>query len=660
MAYIIATFLFTVALLLTGLWTMRWIRGVKSFVIAGREISPIIGVAGIAAMGVAGQMIVMQSALAVSFGYFASLSNVIPYAIIGMIFYGFTLAPLIRRSGAETIPEYVEMRFSSTKLRTIISLTQILGMMGVVAMSTVAMASIASGLLGWPWGVGVTVFFFMYVVFVVAGGFWAVSITDLWQLILALIILPATAFYLMNHFGGIDFILSNWPHNYWTTGYAGMKLPKISIVHPSYLTLGTIFVGVVWGSSYFWMRAASSRDERTARISYIGGGLIVLCLAPIGYSFFGTYAAVLNPGAFLPLGTLKPDTALGVLMKQMPLGVSLSLYIAVLMASISTGSLAVIGTSAAIQRDILGSTKIGSSVTGSRIVVMVTLICIWILCWYPKALVYLFSYSFAWFIPSAVAIWLSLYWRKVTATAIFSGALVSALAMAILQLAEITGLWKTWHIAHPAMIGSALSIVCMFIISFFTKPQYYGETKWTARPSNEELKSNVHINLEPLDKRIIGQINDGYNVTSDLLDMGKESPFEVYQAIEKLDKNRLIERQALGGLGFHTYSVTEKGEQFLGDVKPERSKMVEYGLDELSLEMLMLADKDPTNYAINFVNAGHTPLAAQSVITKLNKLGYVKSSGIYIRKVSLTDEGRQVLKNVEDVLFGMPFSRKVS
>ncbi|MBW1612563.1 MAG: hypothetical protein JRJ57_01035 [Deltaproteobacteria bacterium] len=648
MAYIISTILFAVGLFLTGLFTMRWIKGVPSFVIAGREIGLFVGIAGIAAMGVAGQMIVMQSALMVSFGYLASLSNVIPYAIIGMILYGFTLGPVIRRSGAQTLPEYIEMRYSRNS-RFIIAITQILGMMGVVALSTVAQANITKGLLGWPWPIGITVFFLMYLIFVVAGGFWSVSITDFWQFVLAIIILPLTVIYLISHYGGIGFLTSSWPHNFWTTGYAGMKMRILSPVHPSYLTLGWIFIAIVWGSSYFWMRAAASRDEKIAKISYIGGGLFILLLAPIGYSLFGAYSAVINPGVFKPLGAMPPDTAAGLLMKGMSVWVALPLYLAILAASISTGSTAVIGTSASIQRDILRETRWGDSVHGSRILVTLTLIGIWALCWYPKAIVFLFSYVFAWFIPSAVAIWLGLYWRRVTSTSILLGAVVSAVAMAVLQLAQLTGIWKTWHIAHPAMFGTGFAIVFMVGITFFTKTKYYGKKEWSAKPSSLELSGNITIQLEQLHLKILDWIRKNYNTTADLLDLSTEDPFVTYTAIEDLDKDRLIERKSLSGLGFHTYSITEKGIRSIVPLSGDEKMLEGYGLEPLSFELLKISAKDPKNYAVNFTKAGHSLLGTQAVITKLINLGYMHSSGVFYRKIKLTDKGKNVLRELEIV-----------
>jgi SSS family solute:Na+ symporter len=644
MVFTVVTILFAIALFVTGLFTIRWIKGVAGFNVAGREIGIYVGIAGIAAMGVAGQMIVMQSGFTVSFGYLSSLSNVLPYAI-GIIVYGFIFSPVVRRSGAQTVPEYIEMRFGS-KCRLLVVITQLLGLTGVVALSTVAMANITLGLLGWPWFLGITVFFLMYLVFVVSGGFWSVSLTDFWQLILAAVTLPAVSIYLLTRFGGWSFLVDSWPHNFWTTGYAGGKMSLFALTHPSYFTVGWTFLAITWGSSYFWMRGAANRDERTAKISYIGGGILLLILAPIAYGIYGGFAAALNPGVFQPLGALSPDTAIGVLMKTMPYVVTIPLYIAILAASISTGSTALIAASVSIQQDILGATKWSKSVLASRILVILVLIGIWLLCWYPASIVYLFGYAFAWFIPSFFAILFGIFWKKTTNTAAFVGVIVSAGFMAFLQLAELTGVFKTWHIAHPAMFGTVISILLIVIISYFTKPKYFGEPHWEAQPSEQELRSEVTIHVGELESKILNLIDAGYNTTTELLDLIGKETFVINEAIEKLDEDRLIERKALSGANFHNYAVTKKGEPFLSSKTEQEKGLAKYGLDKMSLKMLHLASQDPLKYAANFNELGYSFPEAQVVVTRLVKLKYVKDGGALLRKITVTNKGKEVLRQL--------------
>lgn len=311
-----------------------------SFIIAGREIGIWVGICGISAMGVAGSMVVLQSSLAVSFGYITSLTPAIAWCVAGMMLYGITIGPVARRSGAHTLPEYAEMRFSPTS-RFVIAIPQVLGMMGVVALNTVAMARIMQGLAGWPYLLGISVFYGMYLLFITAGGFWGVSITDVWQLVLAIVILPAGVIYLFSHYGGLEFITKGWP-DFLTQGFAGKKMAILSVVHPSWFTLMLLFAFIAWGSSYVWMRAAN-RNERVVKISYVTGGALVLVLTPIIYGWLGIFAGALHPKLFAPIGKIPPDAAVGVLLKTVSPTLSIALLLAILSAPVSTGSLGQIG-----------------------------------------------------------------------------------------------------------------------------------------------------------------------------------------------------------------------------------------------------------------------------------------------------------------------------
>jgi SSS family solute:Na+ symporter len=647
MAYIIATALFALALLLTGYITTNYIRGLHSFNIAGRELGIFAGFTGIVATGVAGQMIVMQSGLTVSFGFLASMSSTVPYGL-GLFLYAYTVGPVIRRCGGQTLAEFMESRFSK-EARLITSITQILGMMGVVALATVALANITQALLGWPWLVGITVFFSMYGLFIIFGGFWAVTTTDILELIIKVgIALPAVTIYLVIHYGGFGFLLDSWPHNFLTTGYAGGQMNIFSAVHPSYLTLGWMFFAITMGSSYYWMRGAAARDEKVLKITYIVGGLTIVFLAPIIYGIYGAYAAVLNPGAFQPLGKLSVDAAVGMLMKKLDTAVGVTLYVGLLAASLSTGAMALIGVTATLQRDVIKGTKWGNTVHGGRILIVLTLIGIWLLCFYPRAIVFLFSYVFAWFIPSFAAILFGFYWRRVTNAGIVWGITLSSLVMLVLQLGELTGILKTWHIAHPAIVGSIVVFAVIPVVSIFTRPKYFGELNWKVKPSETELLQPIPAGIGEPEREVMKAIRRGYVTLADIVDLfSDKASSEVNDIVERCDVNRLIAREALYGLGLFTFSLTDKGVKFLEPLSSEDEKLQTKGLDTMSIEMLRIADRDPKNYVDDFIKDGKTILGAQAVANRLVKLGYVKNKGIFQREIQITEKGREILGQID-------------
>ena len=126
-------------------------------------------------------------------------------AVIGYWIYGLLACPYIRRSGAYTLPEWLEMRFDA-RTRLVVSIATLLGVTGLVAMNVIAMALIMTGFLEAPLWLMVTLILAGHVMFLLLGGLWALTLTDVVQVILGFILLPALVGYCAWTFGGWEMI----------------------------------------------------------------------------------------------------------------------------------------------------------------------------------------------------------------------------------------------------------------------------------------------------------------------------------------------------------------------------------------------------------------------------------------------------------------------
>ena len=117
--------------------------------LAGRQVSLIPGIAGICGIGFAGSMTSIVPGLTIQYGFIGWILGGSLPLVLGYALYGFLAAPYIRRSGAYTLPEWMEMRFG-TRTRVVVSIATLIGVAGLVAMNVVAMALIMQGFLGGP------------------------------------------------------------------------------------------------------------------------------------------------------------------------------------------------------------------------------------------------------------------------------------------------------------------------------------------------------------------------------------------------------------------------------------------------------------------------------------------------------------------------------
>lgn len=636
--------IFAVLLLWGGWYTRRWITGASDLLMAGREVSLLINVFGVAAIGFAGTAITVFPGMAIRGGFWQAILWGASFTILGYVVYGLFFTPVVRRCGANTLPEWTEVRFSQ-RTRTLITICTTLGLLGILANNVLSMGTVVTGLTGIPLWITISICFFVFLFFTYIGGFWAVTLTDFIQLIIGLVGVPLIIGTLLTVFGGWDFVAAKWAGNPFCVGMTGKVVPWVTLKYPSIFMSYMLFgIFLVWGNHYYWLRAATCRSERVARNSYIWAGILVICTFAPALSLIGLYAAAANPGLFAPVGKMLPEAAYGVILRSFPPVIASYLLIVALAASISTSATAHIGATTTVVRDIYRRVFHPEAtdrqlVAPTRVLMLVLGLLTWGLCFYPGGPLYLFAFANAWLGPASVLVFFGFWWRRTTEPAAFWGGLVAVLALMVWTITDLFKLYPVSQIAHVGAVGLILTPILVILITFVTKPKYYGEASWQKDSGKKEV-----ISLNETELQVLRFIQQGYNTSADITDLLQTDSSVSNAAIEKLDEYGYITRQALSGAGFYTFQLTAKGQQALPPLSPEEEELSKRGLTGLSLQILTFLQQNPRDVLEIPKKFNLTSTETSVLLDSLVRSGYLRESGIWRRYVHLTPKAEETLR----------------
>lgn len=638
---------FAGVLLYGGYATRKWINDSSDYLLAGREVSLIINMFGVAAIGYAGTSITLCPGFMVLFGVKGALSFGVAYLIAGLMCYGLIFSKFIRRCGAQTLPEWLEMRFDS-RTRTIVTISTILGLLGILANNIVSMAITVSGFTEWNYLITTSAIFAIFLIFTYTGGFWAVTLTDFLQMIIGLVALPTLLISLMIKFGALSSSIANWPSGLglMNSGITGLSMPEMSLKYPSVFTMFLLFgMFLVWGNNYYWLRVASCRSERVAKRSFIYASLLLFFVMYGILYIIGIYSGVNQAHVFT--GGVSPMAAFGVSLRAVPTLAASFALLGALAASISTATTAHMGATNTAVRDIYAklikpNAKPKELVRPAKIIMLTLGILVWFLSFYPGGPSYLFAFANSWLGPPAVLVFYGAFWPRATKEGAFWGAVISICAMMVITILDLTKIWSITQYMHQGVFGLIITLVLTTVISLMTKPKYYGESYW----KTVEKQTNRNIKLSEDDEKVLGLIRKGFNTMGEITDLLAVDSGISNKVIEILDQNRLIQRDSLRGSGFYKFSITKEGINMLPKLSKEDALLLEKGLtkDELCILKAIKKGKEELN---NFVNKSDLDSLKFSVFaSKLIRNGYLKEGGLLKRTIAITDKGSRVVDNI--------------
>ncbi|MBO1001704.1 sodium:solute symporter [Pseudogracilibacillus auburnensis] len=639
--FLIMFIAFLLLLLAGGFITKKWVSNSNDFFIAGREVGLLVNIFGVAAIGFAGTIITLGPGLAIMTGFWGAVGFGIIYGFGGLALYGIVFAPYIRRSGAHTLSEWLEMRFDS-RTRTLVTLATILGLLGIMANNVVSMAIVTTGFTGWSLLGTLAVIFFLFLLFTYIGGFWAVTLTDFMQMCVGLIALPVMLIALLMKYGGSSFLLNNWSGNkgFFTAGIADQSLPIFSLQYPSVLTF-TILFGcfLVWGNNYYWLRVSSARNEKVARNGFIYGAMLLVFVPITILAIVGVYAASIFPDHFAPHGDTDPMSAFGVVLKALPIGVAALALIGALAASISTSTTALIGASSTAVRDLyqrfLHPNATSEQLTmPSKIITLILGILVWLLSFYPGGPLYLFAFSTAWLGAPSILVFLGVWWKRTTKAGAFYGAVLGMSITALLTVLELTGIFVISNYTHIGVVGLVFTLVTTIVISLLSEPNYYSRPNWKEKaPSFSSLTGD--------EIKALNLIAEGYHTMAEVTDMFGTDSSKTNEIIESLDQKLLLTREKYSGPGFYSFTLTDEGYRH---VTIDISKgSTDYYMNKEEKVILRKLKEGPDVLNQYLQAEKFDSLRLSVLLAKLIEQGYLKEEGIWRRSVALTAKGKEAL-----------------
>ena len=624
-----------------GWYAKRWVRTDGDFLLAGRQVSLIPGIASICGIAFAGSMTSIVPGLTIQYGFLGWILGGSLPLVIGYIAYGVFAGPYIRRCGAYTIPEWLEMRFD-TRTRIVVSIATLLGVTGVVAMNVVAMALIMQGFLGAPLWLMITIVLGGHLTFIFLGGMWALTLTDVVQVLLGFLFLPALAVYCLISYGGWELIETSFvTATPLSSGVLG-SFPWFRVSYPSVLTVSLV-IGffIQWGGNYYWLRAAAARTEPIARWQFIIGGLLVLVIHG-SMGVLGLYAGSVHSAAFLdPVNPANPMGAYGLLMRDFPAAMALLGLVAALAATISTTSNAHMGITSSLSRDIYQrfirpEASPETVLRMSRLLTLLTGFAIWLLSFYPGGPYYLLAVSCALLGPAACVFLLGHRWAFITATGAFWGTLAGTVSMLVYEILKFMDV--PLGAMHTVVVGSIVTFPTVLGLSLLTQPDGVA----VDRPQT--------LRLSPEQERLLVLIRTGYTTMVELSDFTMLNSAECHRLIEELERAGLVQRWGRSGLDYFTFGLTPQGDRALADLPDAPSSLSGFvGLDADSrsiLEQLAGGGKSLRTLS-TATGVAASPLSV--IVNRLDQLGYIRGRGVWERTLTLSEKGREMIGSVESI-----------
>lgn len=423
--FVVIFVIFCAFLLGAGLISKRWVKESSDFVLAGREISTPINVVGVIAIGFAGTTVTLAPGFTIQYGLLGGLGWGVIYSVCGLLIFGLLYSNFVRRSGAQTLPEFLEMRYDG-HTRSVVAITSVIGMCGIMANNVVSSVDNIAAFTGWNRLAITAIIFAVIIVFTFVSGLWATTITDLFQVLIGVIVVPATFFILAGRFGWLDAISANWgAGDFMSQGFVG-ALPGMKLTYPSVFNFIICFaVALVWGNNYYWMKVANCRSEKVARRSFVAAAIILIVVFMVPLCFIGGYMGAFYPEQLtLNGGTVAPTGTYGYVAKTFVSLFGSLVVISAVAASISTASTSALGA----------------------------------------------------------------IWPRFNGRGALWGAVCGMATMAVFTLLDLTKVFSINSYVYLATLGLVVTLVVAVIASLFGQPKYYGRPGWERVPTASNRK----------------------------------------------------------------------------------------------------------------------------------------------------------------------------
>ena len=361
-----------------------------------------------------------------------------------------------RKLKLSSVGEVFDRRFGSRRCQSLTSLCVQAEYLVVNIIEPYVIATIVSGVTGWPFGICIIIGAVVIVLFTVTGGLKGTAITNIVHCAVIIFGLGAVGFIAMQNLGGWDSVVSQ---SEVMLSAAGKDIPSWwSFTGIGWATIIALFISATIhtpaASVYANYASSAAKQEYLIPGFFLAG--VIAALMPLVAGFIGiltmvSYGSESGLTGYLNIAQLAIDTG--------PLlgGIALA---AVLAAVISSGAPILLGSATMLVNDWIPASKHYSSHKKLRAYKLVTIIygstaafCAWYFN-FGSVLQFLLL-GFAMVVPPAIAVTYVFYWKRTTERAAFWGILigfVSGLLMWLLnnwfsgaENADVGGFAQTWY-----------------------------------------------------------------------------------------------------------------------------------------------------------------------------------------------------------------------
>lgn len=649
---IISIVIYLLVMIGAGAYAKRWVADAADYMLAGREFGFVANVMELCAVALAGSLLTFVPSLVLGYGLKTAIVGYIFALGCGYALYGLLYGKVARDNGSQTVAEYLELRYNAN-VRTLVAIASSITMLGIVANNVLAIGSIFSELIGFPTFLVTSICFLAIIVFSLLSGFWGITLTDMIQVVIGAVAFIGLAAFLANRYGGMDFLAANFPSaDLWNVGVNGAVTPVLSLKYPSFFTLFLNYmVFILWGSNYYFLRLNTCRNGKVGRWSYVLTGLVMIPILLIPIALTGAYAAAAHPDVFGPGGPLGGASAVAYILREVPVWMVILVLIGALAVTVSTASTALIGVTSTLCRD-LYQRRINPNASPDailkiqRIMMFAVAVIGWLLCFYPGGTVFLFGFATSWLGPVAILMIMASFWPKFTNKGAFWGVLTGMALLTLSTLLDVLNIVNLASYAHSSVIGLFSTLVVGVVVSFFTKPNYYGASDWTRNPSEGKRED---VSLSDFDKQVLSMTRYGAITMAEITDYLDCDSRVSKESVEKLDRGGYVVRESLYGSKFYNLFISEKGEALLPPLSKEEELLRDAALSYEQFQMLASAAVSHEQMLKHASANGFNSLRSTAIISLLDHRGYVKQTGLMKRRVKLTDKGRSVVASHKDL-----------
>jgi len=323
-----------------GYWTRRKIKGTADYIVAGNRLGWWLSIGTIFATWFGAEACMGSSRTAYEKGFLGIIAD--PFgAGLCLILAGVLFARFFHQRKYQTIVDFFEVRYGKSVGR-VMSVIYIPVYVGWVAAQLLAFGIILNKLTGMPEHSSIVISTLVVIVYTYWGGMWAVSVTDLVQMVIIVVGLVVLFPLLLREVGGFDGLHAKVPEEFFHL-YPRSARPLDWLIYLQAWTL--VGLGSLPGQDLF-QRMVSPRTPKVAQWSSIWAGVlyVLIGLMPVYLGIMGRIA--------VPEG--KPESVLvDVTLKYLPVPMIAVMIGALLSAIMSTVSAALLAPASIIGHNIV-------------------------------------------------------------------------------------------------------------------------------------------------------------------------------------------------------------------------------------------------------------------------------------------------------------------